>query len=157
LTGNQTKVDKKIPIQVFDYKPKISVGDTSLCTSEKLLIKSLVPAPDGLLALKWKLNDQVVQQGNEWSPVFNKSGDYTLTMVSLYGGICSDSISVKVKVSETPPLAEMDATDRQVFCAFDTIRLIGQGDGYSVYFIEVQQGERAYFKKNVVLTKINNI
>jgi hypothetical protein len=78
-------------------------------------------------------------------------------MVSLYGGICSDSISVKVKVSETPPLAEMDATDRQVFCAFYTIRLIGQGDGYRVYFIEVQQGERAYFKKNVVLTKINNI
>lgn len=137
LTGNQTKIDKKIPIQVFDYKPKISVGDTSLCTSEKLTIKSLVPAPDGLLALKWKLNDQVVQQGNEWSPVFNKSGDYTLTMVSLYGGICSDSISVKVKVSETPPLAEMDATDGQVFCVFDTIRLIGQGDGYRWYRNEV--------------------
>jgi hypothetical protein len=128
LTGNQTKVDKKIPIQVFDYKPKISVGDASLCTSEKLMIKSLVPAPDGLLELKWKRNDQVVQQGNVWSPVFNKSEDYTLTMVSLYGGIYSDSISVKVKVSETPSLAEMDATDGQVFYAFDTIRLIGQGD-----------------------------
>lgn len=137
LTGNQAKVDKKIPIQVFDYKPKISLGDTSLCTAEKLLIKSLVPAPDGLLALKWKLNDQVLQQGNEWSPVFNKSGDYTLTMVSLYGGICSDSISVKVKVFETPPLAEMDATDGQVFCSSDTIRLFGQGDGYRWYRNEV--------------------
>ncbi len=86
--------------------PQINIiGDSSICSKATADFKGNTAKKDSTITWSWNFGNGNTSTGQAVSTVYNSSGNYTIKLIGLNSGGCSDTTTKQIKVNASPKVS----------------------------------------------------